>query len=95
MYFIPSHAFAGFWYNNGMIKKILLIFVLLVLAAAGLYFYFSLRTGTGGAGEDVAPAGSFGSGETILEPAKNIPESNVFKESELNPFEGGFVNPFE
>jgi len=72
-------------------KKIFLIILAIALIAGGLFLYFFLKTGGGGGvvPEGIAPGGG------VLESAQNLPDSNVFTEVEINPFERGYTNPFE
>lgn len=72
-----------------MIKKIFLLIIILFLIVAGLFAYFFFKAGTG-----PGPAGGIET-QGIIAPSETLPESNVFKETEINPFEDGYKNPFE
>lgn len=74
-----------------MLKKILLIVIAIIFIAAGIFAYFFLKAGNGRILEPTEGIGTQG----IIAPEKTIPESNVFKGTEINPFEEGFTNPFK
>ena len=73
-----------------MLKKISLIIFLIIISSAGIFLYFFFRAGGEGTVRE-----SFAPGGGALESAQNIPDSNVFNATEINPFEGGYKNPFE
>ena len=77
-------------------KKILLIVVILALVVGGVFYF--LKKGPSIQLEllEKEEAITFGEKiyETIQNPAEKIPQTNPFK-TEINPFEGLKINPFE
>ena len=68
-----------------MLKRILLVILALIFIAAGLLAYFYVKAWAGGGTVSVGGVGT----ERLVAPAENILDSNIFKRTEINPFEGG------
>lgn len=70
----------------------------LILGLAGGFYYGNLKGKEAGiaqekkAQEDLIKKAS---GETMVNPADYIPETNPLKEVKTNPFEGVYQNPFK
>lgn len=79
-------------------SKPIIIVLIIVVIAAGAFYYFVLRHGREGIFSMIMRHKAMMrmmSGSMELNPMENLPESNMFKEAELNPFSEAYENPFK
>jgi flagellar basal body-associated protein FliL len=80
-----------------MSKNILIGVVIVILVAAGLYYFLVLKQGTV---EPIEQGQGLGS-ELLQNPGTLVPKTNPFEKVDTNPlqgtnpFEGGYKNPFK
>lgn len=74
-----------------MLKKLLLLFIIFIALAAGVYYFVFLKP----APSSQAPLPEGLSVPGSLDVGENLPQTNPFEGTKTNPFEGAYKNPFE
>ncbi|MDA2935797.1 hypothetical protein MYX06_01055 [Patescibacteria group bacterium AH-259-L05] len=81
-----------------MKKLFVFILIIIFLAIAGLAVFKIFKKKQGSWFETIQTQASLQESvtkQTEINPVENLPETNVFEEIEINPFERGYKNPFK
>lgn len=81
-----------------MKKIFILVLIIVFIAIAGIAVYRNIQKQAGGWMDAIQTQASIQESvtkQTEINPVENLPETNLFKSVEINPFEKGYKNPFK